>query len=199
MVIDTRPIWWRAFDGPPPTLWVVMFDELTGDESVDQWGLAAGIFIAQTRHRTKLGPTFSEMFAHLLPDTSGLPGPLSEKWEKAARRRLVGDFRLHVAIAWRQRDWISWNPGVERSLRTGRAFRARSRHYRQKRAAGAAKERQFGTRNRQLEDGVDTESVGTLFGEEAAGYGRRLVREARGAADLTIEGECQVTLGVSIL
>ena len=120
---NTRPIWWRAVEAPPPGTWVDAFEDFTGQESADQWGLGAAIFIAQTRRRTGTGPTFSEMFKEILIDTNGVPSELPESIEFLHRRELISDFRTYVAIDWKRRGWVSWNPNVPRSLRVGRAFR----------------------------------------------------------------------------
>ncbi|NYD53584.1 hypothetical protein [Microbacterium pseudoresistens] len=104
-----------------------MFEELTGDATADEWALAAAIFIAQTRRRTGAGPTFSEVFASLLPDTSGLPGPFPPELGPDERRLAISGFRGHVMIEWRRRDMIGFDKGVTRSLRVGREFRRRSR------------------------------------------------------------------------
>lgn len=124
---DPRPIWWRGISAPPPAGWAYVFEDFTGDDTADSWALAAGIFVAQTRHRTGCGPTFAELFTHLLPDTSGLPGPFPDGLEFVERRRAVASFRGHVAIDWRRRSMINWDRDITRSLRVGRAFRELSR------------------------------------------------------------------------
>ncbi len=113
-------------EGYPPTAWVETFLSFTGDESADEWGLAAAIFVARSRKRTGSGPTFAELFGELIPDGGGFPSRLPDM-SFLERRQVVGAFRLHVAIEWRRREWINWDHGVERSLRTGRTFRTRSR------------------------------------------------------------------------
>jgi len=113
-----------------------MFEEFTGDETAEEWALAAAIFIAQTRRRTSRGPTFAELFAYLLPDTSGLPAPFPPELDFFERRRAISGFRGHVAIEWRRRGMISWDGGVTRSLRVGRAFRVRSRRRRERAGQG---------------------------------------------------------------
>jgi len=123
VVTDTRPVWWRAVEAPPPDIWVDTFEDFTGSETADQWGLGAAIFVAQTRRRTGSGPTFSELFKEILIDTNGVPSELPESIEFLQRRKLVSDFRIYVAIEWKRRGWVSWNPNVPRSLRVGRAFR----------------------------------------------------------------------------
>lgn len=125
---DPRPIWWRGFSVSPPAEWVYVFEDFTGDDTGESWAIAAGIFIAQTRRRSGRGPTFAELFTHLLPDTSGLPGPFPDGMEFLERRRAISGFRGHVAIDWRRRNLINWDKDVTRSLRVGRAFRELSRN-----------------------------------------------------------------------
>lgn len=132
---ESYPIWWQEIDSPPPAAWVFMFEDFTGDDTAEQWALAAAIFIAQTRRRTAAGPTFAELFTYLLPDTDGLPGPLPQNLDFMQRRRAVAGFRGHAAIEWRRRGMISFDNGVMRSLRVGREFRERSRRRQQAREA----------------------------------------------------------------
>ena len=127
MASDSYPIWWRGIEVPPPAQWAYMFEIFTGDDTGDEWALAAAIFIAQTRRRTGLGPTFAELFTHLMPDARGLPAPFPREMEFIERRRAVTAFRGHVTIDWRRRGLISFDKGITRSLRVGRAFRERSR------------------------------------------------------------------------
>lgn len=136
MASDSTPIWWRDIDAPPPAEWAYMFEVFTGDDTGDEWALAAAIFIAQTRRRTALGPTFAELFTHLLPECNGLPTPFPPEMEFIERRRAVAAFRGHVTIDWRRRGLISFDQGVTRSLRVGRVFRERSRHRQVARLAG---------------------------------------------------------------
>lgn len=137
MESDAYPIWWRGIDVPPPASWAYMFESFTGDDTGDEWALAAAIFIAQTRRRTSLGPTFTELFTHLMPDSNGLPAPFPGTMEFIERRRAVAAFRGHVTIDWRRRGLISFDKGATRSLRVGRAFRERSRLRQLARPAGA--------------------------------------------------------------
>lgn len=136
MASDSTPIWWRDIDASPPAEWAYMFEVFTGDDTGDEWALAAAIFIAQTRRRTALGPTFAELFTHLLPDCNGLPTPFPPELGFIERRRAVAAFRGHVTIDWRRRGLISFDRGVTRSLRVGRVFRERSRHRQVARLAG---------------------------------------------------------------
>lgn len=131
---DPNPIWWRGISTPPAAAWAYVFEDFTGDDTAEEWALAAGIFIAQTRRRTGYGPTFAELFRHLLPDTSGLPAPFPSELDFLERRRAVSGFRGHAATEWRRRGMISWDREITRSLRVGRAFREHSR--RRQRARG---------------------------------------------------------------
>lgn len=121
------PIWWRGIAVAPPAQWAYVFEEMTGEDSAEEWALAAAIFIAQTRHRTGRGPTFSELFAALLPDTNGLPAPFPAGLSVIERRQAIMGFRGHVTIEWRRRGMIGWERNVTRSLRVGNVFRERSR------------------------------------------------------------------------
>lgn len=123
---DPRPILWSATEVKAPDAWIEAFNSLTAEERADELGLAAGIYVARVRRRTGRGPTFSELFAELFKDT-----PLHPEWPSGltypVRATIHHAFRLHVAIQWRRRGWISWDPGVERSLRVGPTFREQSR------------------------------------------------------------------------
>lgn len=119
--------WWRGGSYPPPTAWSYSFEEFTSDETADEWALAAGIFVAQYRRRHAQGPTFRELFEHLLPDTGGIPSRLPADWDALERRRRSNDFRRHVAIEWRRRGYIGYDKQVTRSLRVGPRFREQSR------------------------------------------------------------------------
>lgn len=123
---DPRPIWWSATDVKTPAEWIAAFDALTDEERADEFGLAAAIFIARVRRRTGRGPTFSELFAEVFDEH-----PLHPEWPAGltypVRATIHHSFRLHVAIQWKRGGWISWDSGVERSLRVGPTFRERSR------------------------------------------------------------------------
>lgn len=79
---EAYPIWWRGVSAPPPAAWAYTFETFTGEETAGEWALAAAVFIAQTRRRTGAGPTFAELFAHLLPDTGGLPARFLTVWNR---------------------------------------------------------------------------------------------------------------------
>jgi hypothetical protein len=134
VTLDPRPIWWRAPEVDPPLAWRDAFHFFTSDEQVDERGLAAAIFIARTRRRTGRGPSFNELFAKIAPEESGLMQVFPEGLNHTARFETRRAFRLHVAIQWKRRGWISWETGVERSLRTGSLFRERSRQRQAERA-----------------------------------------------------------------
>lgn len=123
---DPNPVWWRGISIPPPAAWTYMFEEFTGNDTADEWAMAAAIFIAQTRRRASLGPTFAELFTHLFPDTAGLPAPVPVGLESVERHHAISGFRHHATIEWRRRRLISFDKGVARSLRVGREFRERS-------------------------------------------------------------------------
>lgn len=124
---NTWTAWWRGGDYPPPATWSYAFEEFTRDEHADEWALAAAIFIAQYRRRHAQGPTFRELFEHLLPDTGGVPSRLPIDWDALDRRRRSNDFRRYVVIEWRRRGYIGYDKQVTRSLRVGPRFREQSR------------------------------------------------------------------------
>lgn len=141
----SRPVWWPDdLAPPPPAAWVIAFDDLTSDETAEQWGLAAAIFISQVRRSTGAGPTFSELFRHLLPDTDGLPSPLSPRLSALDRNRVTVAFRGYVAIEWRRRRMINFDRDVSRSLRAGSEFVA---HARRRALAFAKKSRDMSERS----------------------------------------------------
>lgn len=113
--------WWRKAEPPAPENWVSIHAEMT--DPAKHWGLGAAIFISKTRRATGHGPTFRELFIHLLPESDGQPGPLPDGLTFMDRSYLRFGFRNDVAWAWRQQGWITWTKDVERSLRTGPAFR----------------------------------------------------------------------------
>ena len=124
---ESFPTWWRGAPSPPPATWKYTFELFTGDETADEWALAAAIFIAQYRRRNSRSPTFREVFEFLLDDTRGLPARLSRDWDKGERRRAIGGFRWQVMLDWRRRGFIGFDRHVTRSLRVGPHFRERSR------------------------------------------------------------------------
>lgn len=127
-------IWWRGMSNPPPATWTYIFESFTGDDSGDEWGLGAAVFIAQYRRRHSHGPTFRELFDHLLIDSNGVPSALPLEWDVVERRRGNRQFRHHVAIEWRRRGFIGFDRDVSRSLRVGPRFRELSRARRRARA-----------------------------------------------------------------
>lgn len=135
MGVELNPIWWRGISVPPPAEWAYVFEDLTGEDTAEAWALAAAIFIAQTRRRTHRGPTFRELFVHLLPDTQGLPAPVPPGLGKTERYRAISGFRRHIAIDWRRRGMINWEKDVARTLRVGGAFRESSRRRQAARAS----------------------------------------------------------------
>lgn len=135
------PAWWQVESVPPPAQWAYVFEDLTGEDSAEQWALGAAIFVAQTRRRTSRGPTFAELFTHLLPDTTGLPGSFPPGLDFMERRRVISAFRGLVAIEWRRRGIVGWDRDVMRSLRVGRVFRELSRLRQLERTAAGSHER----------------------------------------------------------
>ena len=70
------------------------------------------------------GPTFQELFKHLLPDTNGLPDVFPSQMIYVDRSLVIKDFRLRAAMEWRRRGLIDWDKNIGRSLRPGPQFRA---------------------------------------------------------------------------
>lgn len=134
-----KPIWWGGTAAPPPAAWHYVFDQFTDDDSAEEWGLAAGIFVAQFRRRHSRGPTFRELFLHLLPESDGVPAVLPSDWDVVERRSSQSAFRLHCALEWRRRGFIGFERGVKHSLRVGRRFRELSRSRQLVRAADRAR------------------------------------------------------------
>lgn len=127
-----RPAWWPTDEVPVPADWVSCFTALAEEPSRSEWGLRAAVHIASTRKRTGHGPSFAELFEHLLPENGGLPSPVPAEVPARLRREVTRGFRYHVALEWRRAGWISWSR-TARSLRVGRAFREASRAYRRSR------------------------------------------------------------------
>lgn len=134
LAFDPWPLWWRRQDGAVPKSWRDRFETFTEGDSAEERALAAAIFIARVRRRSGRGPTFAELFEHLLPETGGVPAPFPESLSLAGRRWALAEFRRHVAIDWRRRGLVDWDHRVTRSLRVGRAFRQLSRERQQVRA-----------------------------------------------------------------
>jgi hypothetical protein len=137
MAVNSYPAWWRAMSEPPPATWTYAFEEFTGDDTADEWGIAAAVFIRQVRWTTSRGPSFSELFAELLPDKNGWPGSLPNGMRSADRQRAISAFRFHTAIEWRRRGRVDWDEGIARSLRVGKKIHALSREHRKLRVTVA--------------------------------------------------------------
>jgi hypothetical protein len=128
-----NPIWWRGVARPVSASWAYVFEDFTGEDTAEHWALAAAIYVAQVRRRTGHGPTFAELFMHLLPDSNGLPASFPPELDFLERRRVTSAFRGTAATEWRRRNMIAWDAGVMRSLRVGRTFREQSRQWRRSR------------------------------------------------------------------
>ncbi len=77
-MLESYPIWWQEIDSPPPAEWVFMFEDLTGDDTAEQWALAAAIFIAQTRRRTTAGRPLQSSSRTFCQTLTGSPDPCHE-------------------------------------------------------------------------------------------------------------------------
>ncbi len=117
--------WWILEDFAPPEDWVSTLASMTGKDSIDSWGLRAAIYVARTRKRYGRGPSFSELFDHLMSaDGIGLSQP--ENLTSSQRRVVRRGFERYAASAWRSNGWVAWSREAH-SLRVGPAFRAASR------------------------------------------------------------------------
>lgn len=108
------------------------FTDFTRGASGREWGLAASLFVMHYRRRNSEGPTFREVFEHLLPETGGAPSLLLG-WEPAERMQTVHRFRYIVLTNWKKCGFVEFDAGVTRSLRAGPQFREsaiRERHIR---------------------------------------------------------------------
>lgn len=134
MTVHTKPSWWRLTTEVPPE-WTTAFATLTSDEGTESFGLAAAIFISRTRKRTGRGPTFAELFAEIQTLNPALAPQWPDDASKSAQRTTLQFYRYLVAAHWKREGWINFDRGLERSLRTGRTFRQRSRERQRQRGA----------------------------------------------------------------
>ena len=132
---STYPTWWRGGSHPPPAPWKYAFELFTTGDGADEWALAAAVFIAQYRRRHPSGPTFRELFEHLLPDANGVPERLPRDWDRSERNDAIRGFRGQVTAEWHRRSFIGFDRHVTRSLRVGPRFRERSRLLQESKAA----------------------------------------------------------------
>lgn len=114
-------IWWSR-TGSPPAAWITAFDDFTQGASGREWGLAASLFVMHHHRKLSKGPTFREVFEHLLPETGGAPSLLTG-WEPTERTRTIQRFRYFVLTKWKHRGFVEFDRGASRSLRTGPQFR----------------------------------------------------------------------------
>lgn len=113
---------WDRDDLPTPEGWCEIFADMTTVPVSGQWGRRAALYIAQVRERTGEGPTFSELFRELMPDTDGAPGLLPEEFTSSDRQYAAHRFRYGCAIAWANLGWIRWRRKTPRSLDAGPRF-----------------------------------------------------------------------------
>lgn len=129
-LVDTTPSWWPAAIEMPPQ-WRERFEALTGDCRTDRDGREVAYFVAKVRNQTGQGPTFAEVFQERFGD-DGLHPAWPTNMSNTARAKVLALFRRDVAIQWRRAGWVTWEPGVPRSLKAGPAFwhRVKSRQAR---------------------------------------------------------------------
>lgn len=121
--------WWGG-NGSPPAAWSTAFEDFTQGASGREWGMAASLFVMHHHRKHSEGPTFREVFEHLLPETAGAP-TLLVGWEPSERLQTVHRFRYFVLTMWKRRGFVEFDKEVSRSLRTGTQFREiaiRERH-----------------------------------------------------------------------
>lgn len=125
-----RPdFWWPEILTPPPATWAYLTEELTQGSAGDEWAMAAAHLIAAHRSREGRGPTFREVFEHLLPDFEGLPGPFPNHLTEDQRAFCTNSFRMYAMHAWRRTGLFAWRKGEYRSLHVLWRFSA-ERHLR---------------------------------------------------------------------
>jgi hypothetical protein len=105
--------WWGGA-GCPPASWITTFTDLTRGASGREWGLAASLFVMHHHRKLSVGPTFREVFEHLLPETRGAPSVLNG-WEPAERIQVVHRFRYFVMTKWKQGGFVEFDKGVSSS------------------------------------------------------------------------------------
>lgn len=64
--MGSTPSWWPDGQVEPPSDWLDSVRRLTSTDGDRPPGLEAAMFISRTRKLTGEGPTFSELFAHML-------------------------------------------------------------------------------------------------------------------------------------
>jgi hypothetical protein len=119
-------VFWDRSDIEAPDGWQECFNRLTSGSDAGQWGRRAALEIYDVRVATGEGPTFSELFTALMPESGGLPGPFPVDADYPVRRYAVRHFRFGVAAAWANLGWVRWRRDVHRSLDVGPRFRERN-------------------------------------------------------------------------
>ncbi len=113
---EDRVAWWPSQDTPPPASWSYVIEDLLAPDRSQEWARAAALFIDEHRKRFGRGPTFNEVFNHLLPEADGVPSRRPEGVSSRDHYLARSDFRLHVMREWRKHDLFAWRTGVTRSL-----------------------------------------------------------------------------------
>lgn len=129
------PLWWRAGKAtPPPAAWSYVVEDLTLGDRGTEWAMAAAYFVESCRTTTGAGPTVRELFAHLLPESDGSPGPVPDDITEGACLQYEGAFRMHVLNEWHRRTGlVRWQKDVSRSLTVTWRFQEECRNRKQPR------------------------------------------------------------------
>lgn len=128
---ENRAAWWPSEDTPPPASWAYVIEDLIASDHSQEWAWAAALFIETHRKQRGHGPTFQELFNHLLPEADGVPSRRPEGVSSKIHYRARRYFRLYVMREWRKHDFFAWRTGVERSLNVRGRFAKRLRQLEQ--------------------------------------------------------------------
>lgn len=132
-----RAEWWPNRTTPPPASWAYVVEDFLAPDRSREWALAAALFIAEYTDAHRQGPTFDELFTHLLPDTQGVPSRRPEGVSSREQSHARGYFRLYVVRRWRGHNLFAWKTGVYRSLNVRANFARQARQFEQKDAERA--------------------------------------------------------------
>lgn len=128
---ERRATWWPSRQTPPPASWSYVVEDLLAPDRSQEWARAAAVFIEEHTKLEGHGPTFKELFAHLLPDANGLPSRHPSGVRGREQALVTSCFRMYVMRQWRKHDLFTWRGGVERSLNVGPRFAKRLRQLEQ--------------------------------------------------------------------
>jgi len=124
---ERRAAWWPSRQTPPPASWAYVIEDLLAPDRSREWARAAALFIEVHTTQRGHGPTFNELFIHLLPETNGVPSRRPEGVKSRDHYHARSYFRLYVMREWRKHDLFVWRTGVHRSLNVPGKFAKRLR------------------------------------------------------------------------